>query len=225
MSVFYGELLFEGSDAIGQPALWLSNATAAGTTELFELRNISGAYSYGFELSNLTVFNGELLFEGSDAIGQPAVWLSDGQAAGTTELLELRNISGAYSYGFELSNLTVFNGELLFEGSDAIGQPAVWLSDGQAAGTTELLELRNISGAYSYGFELSNLTVFNGELLFEGSDAIGQPALWLSNGAAAGTTEVFELRNISGAYSYGFELSNLTVFNGELLFEGSDAIG
>src|SRR5262249_4738753 len=123
---------------------------------------------------------------------------------------EVQSISGAYTNGFDLSNLTVFNNELLFEGSDAKGESALWVSNGTAAGTTELFEVQSISGAYTNGFDLSNLTVFNNELLFEGSDAKGESALWVSNGTAAGIPELFEVQSISGAYTNGFDLSNLT---------------
>ncbi len=101
------------------------------TVELFELSSISGAYSFGFELSNMIAYHGGILFEGNDAVGEPALWFSKGTAKSTVELFELRSIKGAYSSGFELSNIIAYHGGILFEGNDMVGEPALWFSHDQ----------------------------------------------------------------------------------------------
>ena len=45
-----------------------------------------------------------------------------------------------------------------------------------------------------------DFTAFNGEVLFDGTDAAGDLGLWVTNGTAAGT---HELTGISGAYTGG----------------------
>ena len=60
----------------------------------------------------------------------------------------------------------------------------MWVTDGTAAGTHELT---GISGVFtgSFGFEPQNMTVFNGEVLFEGRNASGIYGMWVTNGTAA----------------------------------------
>src|SRR5262249_42632108 len=90
-----------------------------------------------------------------------------------------------------------------------------------AAGT---FELTGISGASTFGLFPnfpSSFAVFNGEMMFAGFGASGgNPGLWVTNGAAAGT---FELTGIGGVSAFGLEPFNLTVFNGNVLVEGEDA--
>jgi ELWxxDGT repeat protein len=220
---FNGEVLFTGGDASNRAGLWVTNGTAAGT---FELTGISNASTNGVASVNntdLTVFNGEVLFTGNDG-ATTGLWVTNGTGAGT---FELTGISGAYSYGVldvEHPDLTVFNGEVLFAGADTAGNSGLWVTNGTAAGTHEIT---GISGAFTGGIisggDVSpSFTVFNGEVLFNGEDAAGQGSLWVTNGTAAGT---HELTGISGAYSGGLFPSDLTVFNGEVLFNGTDTAG
>ena len=53
-------------------------------------------------------------------------------------------------------------------------------------------------------------------LLFNGYDTNVDQALWVTNGAAGGTTEIGGIGNsgISGAYTMGLNPTNLSVFNG-----------
>jgi ELWxxDGT repeat protein len=118
-------LLFNGYDANGNDGLWASDGTAAGT---HELTGIGGVYTggappflsvAGLQPSDLTVFKGEVLFNGLDDNGQSGLWVTDGTPAGTHELIGIADAySDAYSFlsGFSPSDLTVFNGEVLFSG-------------------------------------------------------------------------------------------------------------
>jgi ELWxxDGT repeat protein len=222
MTVFSGEVLFAGQDASGAVGLWVTNGTAAGT---HELTGISGANTTGgLNPSELTVFNGEVLFNGQNPAGQIGLWVTNGTAAGT---FELTGISGASTgnLGLDPANLVAFNGDVLFGGYDTSGQIGLWVTNGTAAGTHELT---GISGANTgmFGLLPFDMTVFSGEVLFAGQDASGAVGLWVTNGTAAVT---HELTGISGAYSGGIfaqtEDSVLTVFNGEVLFDGTDASG
>ena len=95
----------------------------------------------------------------------------------------------------------------------------LWVSNGTAAGTHELT---GIAGADSSGLAPSDLTVYNGEVLFRGLDQSGRPQLWVTNGTAAGTHEV---TGIAGAATTvaGFDPSGFTVYNGVVLFNGTDS--
>jgi hypothetical protein len=119
-----------------------------------------------------------------------------GTAAGTHEI----TVSGAAS------------------GQDAANFAGLWTTDGTAAGTHEI----TVSGAYSAGLYPYDLIVFNGEVLFGGSDNIPVGSsdghvgmLWVYNGQTAS-----EITGIAGALSGGLGLSDLTVFGHEVLFSG-----
>jgi ELWxxDGT repeat protein len=218
-TVFNGEVLFDGVDASGDRALWVTNGTAAGT---YELTGIMYTGPNGLVPVGFAVFNGEVLFEGQNTSGNAGLWETNGTAAGTHELT---GIDGAYTGvpGLSPLDFTVFNSEMLFDGIDASSKYSLWVTNGTAAGTDEL----NVSGTYTgtFGFFPLDLTVFNGEVLFSGVDASGNRGLWLSYGTASSTRELI---GISGAYSSGVFANGalgpfLTVFNGEVLFAGEDA--
>jgi ELWxxDGT repeat protein len=239
LTVFGTEALFEGTDASNYQGLWETNGSAGGTTEIGGIGNhgVSGAHLEGLEPQSMTVFNGEVLFDGADASGNQGLWVTNGTAAGTTEIGGLGNsgvsgaeqASGATLGGLFPIGLTVFNGEVLFTGNDANGDSTLWVTNGTAAGTTEIGGLGNsgVSGAFSTGLYPSYLTVFNGEVLFGGEDGSFKRGLWVTNGSAGGTFEIGGLGStgISGANSGGLIPSSLTVFNDEVLFDGTDANG
>ena len=160
--------------------------------------------------SDLTVYNGQILFSGYDSSGQLGLWETDGTASGTHELT---GIAGAATIGQGIgppglmpSDLTVYNGQILFSGYDSSGQRGLWETDGTASGTHEVT---GIAGALTTGTGLDpyDLTVYNGKALFSGSDASGGVGLWETNGTAAGT---HELTSVVGAATTGLTPYDLT---------------
>jgi ELWxxDGT repeat protein len=232
-TVFDGEVLFQGEDTNALNGLWVTHGTEAGTTELggFGSTGISGANSSGLFVGggspDFTVFNGETLFSGMDASGDRGLWVTNGTVGGTTELGGLDNsgISGVYASGFFSHGLqpdfTVLNGQVLFDGLDTSGDVSLWVTNGTTAGTMEVGGIGNnrVVNAGS-GLHPDDMTVFNGEVLFDGLDASGHNGLWVTNGTAVDTHEV---TGISGANSSLFDPIDFTVFNGEVLFAALDA--
>ena len=224
LTVYNGDVFFGGDDTDGEVGLWETDGTASGT---HELTGIAGVATVGQDTGppglspgDLTVYNGQLLFSGDDAHGQTGLWESNGTASGTHELT---GIVGAPMSGKGLnpSYLTVFNGHALFNGLDSSGQLGLWETDGTAAGTHELT---GIALAAATGLDPVGLTVFNGQVLFAGRDASGEFGLWETDGTVAGT---HELTGIAGAQTTatGLAPSDLTVYNGEVLFRGHDSSG
>jgi ELWxxDGT repeat protein len=201
--IFNREVLFDGRDASGDQGLWVSDGTVTGT---YELTGIIGANSGGLYPHDLTVFNSEMLFDGDDpgiSGGVAAVdtlWVTNGTAAGTHEVA---NISGAAADGLIPQDMTVFNGEVLFEGRSANDNFGLWVTDGTGTGTHEIT---GINGASTSGLNPSGLTVFNGEVLFEGTDLNGKRGLWATNGTAFGTHEL-----VAGTATNGISPNDLTV--------------
>jgi ELWxxDGT repeat protein len=182
--------------------LWKSNGTAAGTVEVAGLVTVS----------DLTSVNGELFFAAEDLTHGTELWKSDGTAAGTTMVKDInpgttttwyytgsatytRTATTASSYPSDLTNV---NGTLYFSANDGTHGTELWTSDGTAAGTTmvqdlypgsHLVTLPVYTGYGYFGTETksatlpnssnpSNLTNFNGTLLFAANDGTHGNELW-----------------------------------------------
>ena len=215
LTVLGNEALFSGINASGQTGLWTTDGTAIGT---FELAGIIGAAAAGVAPTDLTVFDQKALFTGTDTAGQLGLWVTNGTAGGTQELT---GIASASSTGLDPTDMMVFNNVVMFNGVDANGLSGLWVTDGTVGGTQELVA--GAGGASDpSGLNPTNITVYNGELLFSGLDASGDMGLWVSDGTAAGT---HELTGIASADSAGLAPSDFTVYNGEVLFRGLDQSG
>jgi ELWxxDGT repeat protein len=234
-TVFDSEILFAGVNSNGQIGLWVSDGTAQGT---HEITGINGASSEGVLIDDIVVphfivFNDEVFFAGTNASGQFGLWVSDGTAQGTHELTGIAgaNLTSSNAVGVAPTDFIVFNGQMLFAGTSSDGQRGLWVSDGTAQGTHELTGIAGANtGPYSLGLNPSDLFVFDGEVLFLGVDASGEPSLWVTDGTGPGTQE---LTGISNTFGRGLFYNvndprggpDFTTFNGKVLFSGVDASG
>ncbi len=232
-AVLNGEALFNAKDASDNYGLWVTNGTTAGT---YELTGIAGASAAGVDPRWMTAYNGEVIFDGVDASGNLSLWVSNGTAAGTTELTGIRGIwtggqipgAGGNASGFEPHYFTVFNNEVLFDAVDASGNDGLWITNGTAAGTTEL----TVSGAYTggsskklWGLNASDFAVLGNEVMFGGCDTSGNWGLWVTNGTATGTVELTGIAGAASQAQGGLDPSGLVSINGEVLFRGQDSSG
>src|SRR5260221_11632055 len=82
---------FSGIDASGKVGLWDTHGTAGSTHEI----SVTGAASGGVLPQNITVFNHEAIFVGraeSNTPGfpePPGLWVTNGTAAGTHEIINI----------------------------------------------------------------------------------------------------------------------------------------
>jgi ELWxxDGT repeat protein len=248
LTEYNNKLLFEGQSVSGKFGLWVSNGTAAGTSELGGLGSagINGANPDGLGPGPFIVYNGKVLFRGeAGTLGNenPGLWITDGTVAGTSEIGGAGNtgIAGALTGapGFlrvRDVEFTLFNGEVLFSAADAANNQGLWVTDGTAAGTSELAP---INGAFTVGSPGSdvlgsggNMAVLGNMVLFKGTDQQDTPgSLWVTDGTANGTSEVGGQGNagISGSPNgdisdlpHGMVPDDLTTFNGRVLFAGYD---
>ena len=81
-----------------------------------------------------------------------------------------------------------------FSASDGISGPALWGTDGTAAGT---VLVKDISPGMGDSWP-SYLTVLNGTLSFSATDGSNGFELWESNGTAAGTVLVKDINPGAG---------------------------
>jgi ELWxxDGT repeat protein len=207
-------VIFSGNDTNNYGNLWVTDGTAAGTSELL----VTGA-SYGENPSNLTVFGSEVLFTGNDDSDPFAanLWVTDGTADGTSEI----PVTGAASYGLSPEYFTVLGSEVLFDGTSANREQNLWVTDGTAAGTSEI----SVAGAFSFGLLPQNpgsgaeggssFAVLGSEALFSGHEASGGEDLWVTNGTADGTSEI-TFNDITPF--------DITVFGSEALFQAQGGL-
>jgi ELWxxDGT repeat protein len=225
LTLFQGQVLFNGVDLVGRPELWTTNGTASGTSEL-TLPDSAGAAATGLNPSDLTLFKNEVFFNGDDSrsvSGPPGhavsgLWVTNGTAAGTSEL-----VPGAGPSGLNPYDMTVFGADMLFGGTNASGLVGLWETDGTAGGTQEITV---IAGANpSLGLTPNFLTVLGGDALFSGLDTSGDTGLWRTDGTGPDTTEVTGIKDINGVVVPDLTPRFLTGFNGEVLFNGRDSNG
>jgi hypothetical protein len=206
-------VLFRGLNASDQSGLWETDGTVGGTLESVA----------GLAPSNLTVFSGEVLFESVDASGHFGLWTTkNGNPGNVAELTGITDINHQPVSNLRPNGLIVFNGEVLFNGTDAAGHAELWTTNGTGPGTTEL---GPITGAATTGLDPSDLTLFQNEVLFNGDDSRSTPSqpaagLWVTNGTAAGTREL-----VQGGGPSGLNPQDMTVFGAEVLFQGTNASG
>jgi len=226
--------VFEGLDDTRKEGVWVTDGSAAGTSEL-----VSG----NLNPHDFTVFGNKVLFaaNGQASPGSQHLWITDGTVSGTSEL----NVPGS-DHNFDVRDITSIGGKALFYGVSAATGLGLWVTDGTSAGTSEIVHAYNPqlnltkfgtgalfgSGTSTYeqhlwttdgttagtsditpGIALPGFTVVGAQAYFVGG------GLWTTDGTAAGTSEV----TISGGAPS--LTPDLTAFGNKLLFEGLDTAG
>ena len=195
-------VLFQGRDASGELGLWETNGTASGTFESVT----------GLNPSNLTVLNGKVLFESQvNGTGPFGLWTTNGTPGNATELTGITDINHQPVSNLTPNSLIVFDGQVLFNGTDSAGKAGLWTTDGTT--TTEL-----VAGTASGGLNPTDLTLFENEVLFSGVSSGGLSGLFSWNGATATQLPVANAAT-GGA---GLNPSDITVFGAHALFAGAD---
>jgi ELWxxDGT repeat protein len=228
-------VLFAGQDATGNPNLWITDGTSAGTKELAVAgANSGGLFSLNFFPSGFspgfTVLGARALFEGYDAGGIDGLWVTDGTSAGTSELAVAGSFAGGLFSDVSTPDLTVLAGKAVFVGEDTSGGISLWTTDATGAGTSELTVAGSNANGLFFNVITPDFTVLGDKVLFAGQDATGKSNLWVTDGTAGGTSELavaganagglFDLNYFSTGFSPGF-----TVLGNVALFEGYDANG
>jgi ELWxxDGT repeat protein len=204
----------------------VTDGTSAGTSELV----VAGAYIsgliYQYASPDFTVLGSKLLFIGQDTSGHLNLWVTDGTAAGTSEV----QVAGASASGLLYSgdpDFRILGTKVLFAAHDTTGDFNLWVTDGTSAGTSEL----TAAAGYQYGlFYYSvnpDFTVLGSKALFDGVDANGHENLWVTDGTSAGTSELMVLGgDPSGLFYFENKTTvspDFTVFGNRALFDAEDA--
>jgi ELWxxDGT repeat protein len=212
--------------------LWKSDGTARGTGVVREIDPFQDDVGDGHvcvgESSSPglgVLAGGRLLFPADDGVHGREVWASDGTSRGTRLVLDINPLRVGQPQPSDCgptrpdtglgSNPDDFvhtaSGALaLFAADDGVHGRELWRSDGTAAGTRLLADLRpGLSGSAPH-----DLTRLGNEIYFFASVYGPGEALFRTNGTAAGTSLVADL-SLAGKPSWG---RSLTVSGGRLFF-------
>jgi ELWxxDGT repeat protein len=147
-----------------------------------------------------------------DGVNGQELWKSDGTAAGTVLVKDIRPGSG----GSYPRYLTAAGNTLFFRANDGVNGYELWKSDGTAAGTVLVKDIRPGSSSSN----LRNLTAVGNTLYFTADDGVNGEELWKSDGTAAGTVLVKDIRPGSG----GSNPQNLRVVGSTLYFTADNGV-
>lgn len=185
-----------------------SRSVLSGVPSLINLHESDPLWLHS--ASNLTAVGDEVFFTADGAMGRE-LWKSDGTAAGTVIVKDIRP-------GSESSNpvgLTAVGNTLFFLADDGVTGRELWRSDGTAEGTVLVADIRQ----GSVGSAAESLTAVGTILFFSADDGVHGPELWRSDGTSADTIMAKDI--LTG--SVGSAPSGLTVAdNGSIWFVAND---
>ena len=190
-----GVAYFVAPDSTFRRRLFRTDGTSAGTVEVAPAAD----YTIGLQVPIVSV--GGLLYFAT----QTGLWRTDGSAAGTLQVRELDSVG----------LLAALGQQVVFRASDTASGLEPWISDGTAGGTRLLLDLW--PGPDS-GLR-SNFTGFvtdpvRNRVLFLATEGTLGDELWASDGTAAGTRLVKDIRpGPEGSRPFGFFTSTLSLIH------------
>ncbi|HEY4574830.1 MAG TPA: ELWxxDGT repeat protein, partial [Thermoanaerobaculia bacterium] len=193
LTVVGSQAFFAGSD--GTPGvnlqLWKTDGTAAGTVEVAPTSTVAISV---FILPVIQSFNGGVLFFGQDTAHGIELWKSDGTAAGTVLVKDIEpGASG--SIGLGDTSFAVTGGTAYFRGTTLAHGSELWKTDGTAAGTAEVKNVQALASSIHVFNNVSqgNFHSLAGKLLCGADDGATGVEPWLSDGTAAGTSQLADL--------------------------------
>jgi ELWxxDGT repeat protein len=182
--------------------LWRSDGTQLGTVLVKDINTNTNPLigSTGSNPSGFTDLNGIVYFKAQDVAGGFELWRTNGTAAGTQLVKDIR----AGSTGSSPLRLTKVGSKLLFTADDGVHGRELWQTDGTGGGTVLLADL-NAGLAAS---DPADFTLVGGLLYFTADDGGGR-RLWVSDGLPSGThaltlpgSNPMNLVNVNGILYY-----------------------
>jgi len=180
-------LFFTADDGVSGSELWKSDGTDAGTVRVADIR--PGSLGSGPVL--YTAIGNTLYFTANDGVAGQELWRSDGTERNTFLVRDLR--PGGDSPSF-FSDFPVIGNTFYFV-SDAVGGWELWKSDGTTLGTVQVADISPGSGSgMVFTGHVGDLMAVGNTLFFSANDGLTGEELWKSDGTAAGTVQVADVR-------------------------------
>lgn len=179
-AVLNNDIYFTSDNGTGSGyGMWKSDGTLAGTVLIMPniVSTIPGDYA---------VLNNTLFFSTDDGVHGTELWTTNGTAAGTGLVINLRaDGAGVFSSGAPY-NMINFKNKIYFTASDDMHGAELFSSDGTAAGTQIV---KDIIPGIQGSLPLKSV-IFKGDLYFSCSNGATTAGLWKSDGTPTGTTLV-----------------------------------
>jgi ELWxxDGT repeat protein len=216
---------FFADDGIHGSELWMSDGTGSGTSLVKDIMR----GPRGSEGGSLREVGGLLFFAADDGVHGPELWKSDGTRSGTVMVKDIcrgecsDGQTGSYAESFVALDDTTY-----FPANDGVHGFQLWKTDGTAAGTAMVLDIRDV---VPHSIFLGDLTEAGGALFFTAEvDDRGDLGLFKSDGTAAGTIHVatfgrylYDLTDVAGVLFMGTYDGGLYKSDGTL--DGTVALG
>ncbi len=179
------KLFFSATGPFGTE-LYVSDLITNKTTviDIWPGKTTSGSQNSS-KPQNLRGYKGECFFAANNGTSGTELWKSNGTAAGTKLVADIRSGSGSSSPAW----LKVYKNELYFNAVTASNGRELWKTDGTTTNTKLLKDIRlgtrsSMSSSSSFGPWLEEM---NGLLYFGADDGKVGNELWQTDGTVAGT--------------------------------------
>ena len=163
---------------------------------------------------NIPAEGNVLFFAATDGIHGKELWKSDGSAAGTVMVKDLKPGSGSGIEANFNNPLVVMNGSLFFSGNDGTNGSELWKSDGTANGTVLIKDINTAGDSNPYSFTLANGTLF-----FTANNGTSGIELWTTDGTVGNAI----MQEIYPGSGHGFPQS-LVALGSNVYFSADDGI-
>jgi ELWxxDGT repeat protein len=199
-------VFFVANDGLSGRELWVTNGTFQGTRRVADL--VPGPA--GSTPRNLVAISDAIYFfaaNAADGAGE-GLYRSDGTPGGTVLVSDLAGVSQARDL------LAAENGRLFFVAFTEDAGTELWTSQGTAATTRQVADLR----PGSRGSAPQNLKIVGDRVLFAADDGIAGLEPWTSDGTSEGTVRRGDLSPGRDASTPG----PFSIANGQILFGADD---
>ena len=190
--------------------LWRTDGTTSGTIAIVDDEGNSFGPGTDFFAIRMSSLGDELITQLDDGANGNELWASDGTAAGTRLIADIRP-------GGESSSprgLVSLDGQLLFIADNGLTGDELWVTDGSTEGTRFV---KDINPGSEDGLFSVVSQAFGGQVYFLADGGIDGRELWISDASSDGTVQTFDLNPGSAGSVTNFRgigrLGNQLFFN------------